>query len=228
MPGDFLMSPIVVSTLAFWCFALLHSTLVSVRFQTRIEGRIGKDLMLAFYRLAFTVASGVALVALRLVVHHLPSRTLYATSGSLSWAVRSVQVIGLGLLLLSARHMDFLKFIGLRQAAHFLLRGDGSEELLPFREQELDTSRMYGLVRHPQYLSALVMIWAAPTMSLTRLALALNVTLYFCVGSCLEERRLVTRFGQEYVRYQQQVPRIFPWRWLLALPRRLFPARQKV
>jgi protein-S-isoprenylcysteine O-methyltransferase Ste14 len=219
------MCAIIVSTLAFWCFALLHSTLVSVRFQTWIERRIGKDLMLAFYRLAFTVASGLALVGLGLVVHHLPSRILYATSDSLSWALRSVQVIGLGLLLLSARHTDFLKFIGLRQATYFLLLRDGSEEMLPFREEELDTSSMYGLVRHPQYLSALVIIWAGPAMSLTRLALALNMTLYFYVGSCLEERRLVTRFGQEYVRYQERVPRIFPWRWLLSLPQRRFPAR---
>ena len=226
LPGDFLISGIVVSTLALWCFALLHSTLVSLSFQTRVEGRIGKDLMLAFYRLVFTVASGVALFALGLVVHHLPNRTLYATSGSLSWALHSVQVIGLGLLLLSARRMDLLRFIGLRQAVHFLLRGDVSEELLRLREEKLDTSGIYGATRHPQYFSALLMIWAAPAMSLTSLMLAVNTTLYFCIGSYLEERRLVAQFGQRYVRYQRQAPSVFPWRWLLTLPQRLFCARQ--
>jgi protein-S-isoprenylcysteine O-methyltransferase Ste14 len=226
LPGDFLISGTVVLTLAFWCFALLHSTMVALRFQARLEGRIGKDFMLAFYRLGFTVASGLGLFALALVVHHLPNRTLYATSGSLSWALRFVQVIGLGLLLLSARRMDLLKFIGVRQAIHFLRPGDVSEQLLLFREEELDTSGMYGLVRHPQYLSVLVMMWAAPAVSLTYLTIAVNTTLYFCIGSYLEERRLVAQFGQMYVRYQRQVPRVFPWRWLLTLPQRLFCARQ--
>lgn len=78
---------------------------------------------------------------------------------------------------------------------------------------------MYGVVRHPVYLSVLVMMWATPAMSLTYLGLALNVTLCFYIGSYLEERRLVSRFGQEYGRYQEQVSRLFPWRWLLALPR---------
>jgi len=122
--------------------------------------------------------------------------------------------------------MVILKFIGLKQAVHFRVRGDVSEELLPFREEELDTSGLYGLIRHPQYFSVLVMMWAAPAMSLTYLMLALNVTLYFYVGSYLEARRLVAQFGQEYVRYQQQVPRVLPWRWLLALPRTLFSPKQ--
>ncbi len=226
MPGDFLISQIAVSTVAFWWFALLHSTLASLRFQAWVQGRIGQDLMLALYRLVFTVASGVALVALGLVVHHLPNRTLYATSGSMSWALRSVQLIGLGVLLLSTRHVDFLRFIGLRQVVHFLLRGDVSEEVVRLREEKLDTSGIYGATRHPQYLSALLMIWAAPAVSLTYLTIALNATLYFCVGSYLEERRLVAHFGHRYVRYQQEVPRVFPWRWLLTLPQRLFCARQ--
>jgi len=73
---DFLVSGMVVPTLALWCFALLHGTLVSFRFQTWVEGRIGKELMLVFYRLAFNGASGIALSMLGLVVHHVPDRGL--------------------------------------------------------------------------------------------------------------------------------------------------------
>ena len=172
--------------------------------------------MLAFYRLAFTLISGVILSILGLVVVNIPDRNLYSTSGALCWALRSAQVSGLALLLLSARDVDLLKFFGFRQASYFLCHGEASEELRPFREEELDTSGMYEVVRHPMYFSALIMIWGTPTMSLVYLTLAFNVTLYFWLGSYLEERRLAGRYGQQYIRYKGRVPRLFPWRWLLA------------
>jgi protein-S-isoprenylcysteine O-methyltransferase Ste14 len=208
----------MVATLAFWCFALLHSTLVSHRFQKWVERRVGEVLMLAFYRLAFTLINGVFLSILGLIILTIPDRNLYSTSGALCWALRSLQIVGLVLLLLSARGVDLLEFVGLRQALYFLVHKEASEKVRPFREEGLDISGMYRVVRHPMYFSVLVMMWATPAMSLVYLTLALNVSLYFCIGSYLEERRLVAQFGPEYVRYQEQVPRLVPWRWLLALP----------
>jgi len=215
----------LVGTLAFWCFALLHSTLVSLRFQSWVEGRVGKVLMLAFYRLAFTIINGIALAALGLVILNIPDRNLYSASGALYWALRSIQVLGLVVLLLSSRHVDLLGFIGLRQAFHFLLRKEVWGERYPFWAGELDTSGVYGVVRHPQYFSILLIMWPTPAMSLTYLILALNVTLYFWVGSYLEERRLVEQFGQQYTHYRRGVARLFPWRWLWALVPRAFSTR---
>jgi protein-S-isoprenylcysteine O-methyltransferase Ste14 len=176
--------------------------------------------MLAFYRLAFTLINGVVLSILGLIALNIPDRNLYSASGVLHWALRFIRTIGFVLLLASARDVDLLKFFGFRQAFHFLRYGDASEELRPFREEGLDTSGMYEIVRHPMYFSALVMIWGTPDMSLTYLILAFNVTVYFWLGSYLEERRLVAQFGQQYIRYKERVPRLFPWRWLLALPRK--------
>jgi protein-S-isoprenylcysteine O-methyltransferase Ste14 len=193
---------------------------VSHRFQRWVESQVGKVLTLAFYRLAFTSINGVVLSILGLIALNIPDRNLYSTSGALYWALRSVQIVGLVLLLVSARDVDILKFFGLRQAFYFVRHREASEDLSPFREEGLDTSGMYEVVRHPMYFSALVMIWATPAMSLTYLILAFNVTLYFWLGSYLEERRLVGRFGQRYVRYKERVPRLFPWRWVLALPRK--------
>jgi protein-S-isoprenylcysteine O-methyltransferase Ste14 len=220
LPGDSFFSGTIFTTLAFWCFALLHSTLVSHRFERWVESRVGGVLTLALYRLTFTLINGVVLSILGLMVLTIPDRNLYSTSGALYWALRSMQIAGVALLLLSARDVDLLKFFGFRQAFYFLLRGEASEEQYPFREEELDISGMYEVVRHPMYFSALVMMWTTPAMSLTYLTLALNITLYFYIGSYLEERRLVALFGQQYVRYQAQVSRLFPWRWLLAFSRK--------
>jgi protein-S-isoprenylcysteine O-methyltransferase Ste14 len=207
----------MLATLAFWCFALLHSSLVSQRFQGWVERRAGEVLMLAFYRLVFTLINGVALSILGSILAVIPDRHLYSTSGALYWTLRSIQIVGLFLLVLSARGLDVLKFIGVRQALHFLLHKEASEELLPFREEALDTSGMYAVVRHPMYFSILLIMWATPVMSAIYLTLACNLTLYFWIGSYLEERRLLARFGQEYVHYQEQVPRLLPWRPLRAL-----------
>jgi len=42
------------------------------------------------------------------------------------------------------------------------------------------------------------------------------VAVYFCafiiIGSVLEERDLVANFGVSYVKYQQKVPMLVPWR----------------
>jgi len=214
-----LLFGVMVATLAFWCFALLHSALVSHRFQSWVERQVGEVMTLAFYRLAFTLINGVVLSTLGLIILTIPDTYLYSTSGAPYWALRSVQIVGLVLLLLSARDVDLLKFVGLKQALYFLVHKEASDGLHSFRREELDTSGMYGVVRHPMYFSSLVFMWATPAMSLTYLTLALNVTLYFYIGSCLEERRLVAQFGPRYVRYQERVPRLFPWRWLLALPK---------
>jgi protein-S-isoprenylcysteine O-methyltransferase Ste14 len=37
------------------------------------------------------------------------------------------------------------------------------------------------------------------------------IIVYFYVGSFYEERKLVDKFGDEYLLYQKKVPRIFPF-----------------
>jgi protein-S-isoprenylcysteine O-methyltransferase Ste14 len=38
------------------------------------------------------------------------------------------------------------------------------------------------------------------------------VVLYFYVGTFFEERRMVRKFGEEYRKYQESVPRFLPLR----------------
>ena len=72
------------------------------------------------------------------------------------------------------------------------------------------TPWLYRVVRHPLYLGLLIALWSAPHMALGRLVLAAGLTAYVIVGARLEERDLVEAFGDDYRRYQLEVPMILP------------------
>jgi protein-S-isoprenylcysteine O-methyltransferase Ste14 len=70
----------------------------------------------------------------------------------------------------------------------------------------------YRWVRHPLYLSALLMIWSYPGLTLDRLLLNLLFTVWVIVATLLEERDLVAGYGEAYRSYQRKVPMLIPWR----------------
>ena len=73
----------------------------------------------------------------------------------------------------------------------------------------------YRWMRHPLYLFMILMIWSCPDLTSDRLLFNGLWTVWIVVGSILEERDLVSEFGDGYREYQRKVP--------LLIPRRLRP-----
>jgi len=99
--------------------------------------------------------------------------------------------------------IDHFELFGLRQAWTYATGR-------PMPEATFKTPSAYRLVRHPMQLGFMIALWAAPVMTLDRLALAVALTGYILIALVFEERDLVKTFGEEYRRYQSSVPKLLP------------------
>ena len=125
---------------------------------------------------------------------------LWSATDTLAVALRTLQLAGWGIALLSTYLIDHFELFGLRQAF------GGSA-----REPVLQTPWLYRWVRHPLYFGMLLAFWSAPTMSTGHLLFSTLLSVYIVIGARHEERDLLRLFGDEYRRYQAAVPMLLPF-----------------
>src|SRR5262249_25221153 len=97
-------------------------------------------------------------------------------------------------------HFDLF---GLRQV-YFYLVGRKYTHL------EFRTPFFYRYVRHPLYVGWLLAFWCAPVMTIAHLFFAVMTTAYILVAIRFEEADLTAAHGEEYLRYQEEVPMLVP------------------
>ena len=84
------------------------------------------------------------------------------------------------------------------------LRGREYEHL-PFR-----TPLAYRYVRHPLYVGWMIAFWATPTMTSAHLVFAVLMTAYILIAIPLEERDLLSHFGEKYAQYKRTAGALMP------------------
>jgi protein-S-isoprenylcysteine O-methyltransferase Ste14 len=67
-------------------------------------------------------------------------------------------------------------------------------------------------VRHPLYFFVILLIWSCPDLTTDRLLFNFLWTSWICIGTILEEKYLVSDFGEDYRQYQDKVPMLIPWK----------------
>jgi protein-S-isoprenylcysteine O-methyltransferase Ste14 len=70
----------------------------------------------------------------------------------------------------------------------------------------------YRWVRHPLYLTTLLMFWSHPDLTADRLLFNVLFTVWIIAGTVLEEHDLVEIYGDGYREYQRSVPMLIPYR----------------
>ena len=90
------------------------------------------------------------------------------------------------------------------------------QHVMPRESELLNTElRIYALIRHPMYLSLILLAWGAAVKDATwlTLGLALFVTACLYLTSRRDEKECLMFFGDAYVAYMQRSKRFIPWLW---------------
>jgi protein-S-isoprenylcysteine O-methyltransferase Ste14 len=193
-------------------FGVVHSLLASRAAKQIAQRLLGRNVATTTYRLVFNVLAFATILPALYLVFRLPDQELYRFPAPWDSIASGLQVLAALGLLYSVYQMDAWFFLGLRQL--------GEPPQLGVRysidstsTSQLVTDGLHRFVRHPLYTTSLIVLYLASPMSLNWLAFALGCHVYFCVGSILEERKLVREFGDAYRIYQQRVPRLLPRPW---------------
>ncbi|HEY7788954.1 MAG TPA: isoprenylcysteine carboxylmethyltransferase family protein [Vicinamibacterales bacterium] len=180
---------VVIDVALFGLFAAHHSLAARPPLKRWVTRWLGAGLERSLY---VWLASG--LLALTCACWQGMPGTLYRTSGLAAASLTAVEIAGLWLTVAATRVMDPLELAGIRQ-----LQRQASPTTLQIVGP-------YHLVRHPLYLGWILMMFAAPVMTASRLLFAMVSSGYLLLAIPWEERALVRIFGDEYERYRRRVP----------------------
>jgi methanethiol S-methyltransferase len=193
--------PIAIATdfLLLLLFAIQHSVMARPAFKrwwTRF-------VPLPVERATYVLFSSLALAFLFWKWRPIPGTVWSVSSPAGSAILQVIFWLGWAIVLVSTFLIDHFEFFGLSQV-YARLRGQVRPP--PVFKSPL----FYNWVRHPLYLGFLLAFWATPVMSAGHLLFASAATGYILIGIHLEERDLVSLFGDRYRRYRQQVPMLVP------------------
>lgn len=176
---------VVVGWLAYF---VIHSLTASTQFKDASAQRLG--LGSARYRLLYVVVSTVLLLPLAYLIGSDSTPMLWQHAGVVKIILNVISLLAIVGFVIVARSYNMISFLGLK-----------TQEV----QHGFKVSWLHRYVRHPWYFFGLIIIWTRD-MSLLWLISCICITVYLIVGSWLEEKKLVTEFGEVYRYYQKQVP----------------------
>jgi protein-S-isoprenylcysteine O-methyltransferase Ste14 len=156
-----------------------------------------------YYGAFYAVASGIAVLAL-VVFWQEAALTIFSLQGFMRLVFRGVFVIAIAGVAWTILSLGLFVNFRLQPMVDDLRGRQSSSSLITERGP-------YRWVRHPLYLSSLLMIWSNPDLTLDRLLFNLVFTIWVIIAILLEERGLVAAFGESYRSYQRKVPMLIPF-----------------
>ena len=182
--------------LAVAIFGVQHSGLSALRVKNRIIDRFGKEGYATIFNITSIVTFGLAFLSMWYW-----DWFYFLTRPELIQPLLFIS----GVVLLIAG-------VAVTIAASRVISVSTVADMRTDRMPELITDGIYARVRHPLYLATLLLFVAL--MAIYPFAQVIIFTTALCVytviGAFLEERKLVTHYGQDYIEYKKQAGFLLP------------------
>lgn len=185
-------------------FFAQHSAMI----RQGVRARMARFIPTHYHGAIFTLASSFVLIAVVLFWQSSGIQVV-ELSRSVRWIAYSVWFLAAAGIVWGVRSLKQFDPFG---------RGPIKAQLAgkPLQAPPFTIKGPYLLVRHPLYFFVLVMIWAHPNLTADRLVFNLLWSGWIYLGTRLEEKDLVSELGDQYKRYQKEVPMLIPWKGLKA------------
>lgn len=201
---------VLIILFSFTVFALIHSLTATNKVKKFLTERYGK--LIAFYRMAYVFFSLITFYILYNEIPH-PILTIYDLPYPFDFIVLIPQFLSLIGILWTLKYFDIREFLGINQIFRWFNKEYNVNEL--DEKMTFNFNGPYKICRHPLYLFSIIFLICRAEMDLFYLTLLISIIVYFYIGSFFEEKRLVEKFGDEYLKYQDSVPRILPIGYLI-------------
>src|SRR5882757_1153664 len=198
-PASPLSSALVINLLLMSIFAVQHSGMARQGFK-RVFARFASP---AIERSSYVLLASLALLLLYWQWRPIPAIVWHIENPVGAGAMIAGQFTGWLIVLYSTFLISHFELFGLTQ----VVTNFAGRMIAP---ATFKTPGLYRLIRHPIYLGFIIAFWSTPIMTQGHLLFAAVTTAYIFVGIYLEERDLVSIFGDEYRRYRERVAMLLP------------------
>jgi len=191
---------LIIDLLLLGLFAIQHSVMARKEFKQWWTQFVPASVE----RSTYVLFSSLVLILMFWQWRAIPSVVWQVTNQSLAQGLLGLSLVGWGIVLLGTFLINHFELFGLQQITNNL-----AGRSMP--ESQFRTPLFYKVVRHPIYVGFLIAFWATPTMTMGHLLFSVMTTGYIIIGTLLEERDLIARFGDDYRRYRERVSMLIPF-----------------
>lgn len=189
----------------FILFCFLHSLLARAPMKNLIQGFIPPQAIRAFYM----ILTGITLFFVTISWQH---TELYVWQLRISHPIL-INLASLGIFW-SLHFYIFMRISrwALPEMLGFTQLDMQAKDVALYddRSPVFEKEGIFRWVRHPTYTLMLAMIFVTPILSLDRLWLTVMMCIYFAIAIPLQEKALVQRFGESYIKYKANTPALIP------------------
>ena len=165
-----------------WC--TVHSGMISIKATTYLQNNLGDQFR--YYRLVYNLTAIITLLPIYFFGKSIAADAFFRWPETLELLRYVLLFLSIILFFIGAQKYDMLQFLGIRQ----IRSGDSHMSLS--EDDELDTSGILSVTRHPWYLATLIFIWVfQKELNNADVIMRLILTAYLFIGTILEERKLI-------------------------------------